>query len=454
MAGLLDQLMPSEDEAKRRALTAAALALLGTHKGGEGQGFSRAGLLGMGVYDQSLENQALNTARKLSIAEHLRQLQAQEQAAQGQTAAFNAWRNLPGPTGGDITTGNGPPESFQTRGGAAGAFGATPSINSLPTQIPAIAGLQAAGNDPVAQKLAEANAMEVAARKATSPIEGMAMFAAAQKLRSDAEGLTKLRDKFSATPQVMRDKNGQLVSVQLSESGAPPRVVPGLTPAEKVHFAETGGMAAAAFDPYTGLPITAGVPKTMTPSEKDTSARGWAGINLQKQTLEQGRWTNDLDRGLQINTATGETRPMMAGGRPIGSKQETKAQQSAGKVLDIITEAEKLLDTATNSYGGVLFDQLGRIVGASTEGATAIAQLKTLEGMLMLNQPRMEGPQSDKDTMIYRQMAAQIGDPTVPRAQKKAALGTLRSLQEKYLDTGATPNSTSKTVPFSSLPKG
>lgn len=109
-------------------------------------------------------------------------------------------------------------------------------------------------------------------------------------------------------------------------------------------------------------------------------------------------------------------------------KRETQANQA----IKIIDEANKLIDGATGSYLGAGLDQAARVVGYGTEGATATAKLKALEGALMMAQPRMEGPQSDKDTALYRQMAAQIGDPTVPRSIKKEALSTVRALHEKY----------------------
>ena len=73
--------------------------------------------------------------------------------------------------------------------------------------------------------------------------------------------------------------------------------------------------------------------KTMTPGERDSSARGWAGLAETKaehgraqarhtETTQAGRWTNDLDRGVQGNTATGETRPIPQGGAPIGPKDK------------------------------------------------------------------------------------------------------------------------------------
>jgi hypothetical protein len=42
--------------------------------------------------------------------------------------------------------------------------------------------------------------------------------------------------------------------------------------------------------------------------------------------------------------------------------------------------------------------------------------------------PKMSGPQSDKDVAMYRQMAGQIGDPTVPVADKRAAIETIKEI--------------------------
>jgi hypothetical protein len=44
----------------------------------------------------------------------------------------------------------------------------------------------------------------------------------------------------------------------------------------------------------------------------------------------------------------------------------------------------------------------------------------------------MEGPQSNADVQLYREMAAKVGDRTVPAVERQAALRTLKGLQEKY----------------------
>lgn len=109
-----------------------------------------------------------------------------------------------------------------------------------------------------------------------------------------------------------------------------------------------------------------------------------------------------------------------------------KKANDAKDVTELLTIAEPLLDTATESLGGVALDSLGKLVGLSNKGAEAAAQLRTLEGALILKMPRMEGPQSDRDQALYRQMAAQIGDATVPSEIRKASMSVLKQINKRY----------------------
>jgi len=117
----------------------------------------------------------------------------------------------------------------------------------------------------------------------------------------------------------------------------------------------------------------------------------------------------------------------------------------ADGINDILDIAEPLIDEATGSGTGAARDKLAAFFGVSTSGAQATAQLLPLQAAIMLNQPRMEGPQSDRDVQLYREAAGQIGDPSVPRETKKAAIRTIRRLQEQYSgkkseSSGALPN--------------
>ena len=120
-------------------------------------------------------------------------------------------------------------------------------------------------------------------------------------------------------------------------------------------------------------------------------------------------------------------------------KPVTEAKES----LQLINQAEKLLDTATGSLTGTGIDILAGAVGKSTAGAQDAAKLKAIQGALVAKMPKMSGPQSDKDVLLYREMAAQVGDSTIPADTRKAALQTLREIQERYANG---PEGSSKPV--------
>jgi hypothetical protein len=125
--------------------------------------------------------------------------------------------------------------------------------------------------------------------------------------------------------------------------------------------------------------------------------------------------------------------------------QQLKDTQDIFSILD---QAQPLLTQATNSTAGNAVDKLGQMFGVSTKGAEAGAQLKALQGALVAKMPKMSGPQSDKDVQLYREMAGQIGDPTIPHEQRAAAMQTIRSINEKYLPAPADATG------FASLPSG
>ncbi len=134
------------------------------------------------------------------------------------------------------------------------------------------------------------------------------------------------------------------------------------------------------------------------------------------------------------------------------TKLEAKAEErnkpiaEAKESISLINQAEKLLDKATASLTGTGVDVLAGAVGVSTEGAKAAAQLKAIQGALVAKMPKMSGPQSDKDVLLYREMAGQIGDSTLPVDTRKAALETIRQIQERYAKV---PEGSSKPVEVS-----
>lgn len=122
-------------------------------------------------------------------------------------------------------------------------------------------------------------------------------------------------------------------------------------------------------------------------------------------------------------------------GNKNSPQQETKRAQN---VLSLTQQAEQILSSgkATGSGIGSLLDTGASWFGVSTEGAQGTAQLSTIAGQLVSNMPRMEGPQSDKDVQMYKQMAGDLSNASLPIATRMAALRQLQALNEKYLNNG------------------
>ena len=122
-------------------------------------------------------------------------------------------------------------------------------------------------------------------------------------------------------------------------------------------------------------------------------------------------------------------------GNKNSPQQETKRAQN---VLSLTQQAKQILSDgkATGSGIGSLLDTGASWFGVSTEGAQGTAQLSTIAGQLVSNMPRMEGPQSDKDVQMYKQMAGDLSNASLPVATRMAALRQMQALNEKYLNNG------------------
>lgn len=137
------------------------------------------------------------------------------------------------------------------------------------------------------------------------------------------------------------------------------------------------------------------------------------------------------------NQAVGMTPASFANNETFKTAQQK--QTDATQAMDILKEAAPLVNQATGSGLGDLYDKTAGFFGKSTGGADSAAKLKVLGGALVSKMPKMQGPQSDKDVLLYKEMAGRIGDPTVPADQKRAAMETINALQAKYAGIEAQP---------------
>ena len=167
-----------------------------------------------------------------------------------------------------------------------------------------------------------------------------------------------------------------------------------------------------------------------------TDARSRESNSVARDAIGKVEWKQDADGNwLALPKEVKNGQPVV----PVTTTAPGKREMQAGHALDIIAEARGLIEKGTSSYAGAAVDQAARVFGASTPGSEAGAKLKALEGALMMAQPRMEGPQSDKDVALYKQMAGQIGDPTVPAKNKAAALDAIDALHRKYTNGADAP---------------
>ncbi|UOD28794.1 hypothetical protein INH39_25635 [Massilia violaceinigra] len=262
-----------------------------------------------------------------------------------------------------------------------------------------------------------------------------------------------VRPKYATEGRTVMGPDGKPMLVQMADDGNVRPIQGGYGAAEKLHFGDNG-QNLVGMDQYTGqVKSSIGKQQTLESLASERSAAAGRSVTMRGQNMTDSRQremneltrqgqrtqiiTDPLQGPLLIDKATGQARQAIGmDGNPIRGEQAVKKESQAKGLLPVLDAAEKLIDGATGSYFGAMADEGMKAFGASTKGGNNIAQLKVLEGNIMMNQPRMEGPQSNMDVQLYRQMAGLIGDPTVPAATKKAAFGTLREIQARNAGGG------------------
>ena len=127
-------------------------------------------------------------------------------------------------------------------------------------------------------------------------------------------------------------------------------------------------------------------------------------------------------------------------------KANQKKARSLEQMPDLISSAKSILQGTgvdekgqpiktplpTQSYGGMALNALGGIIGKTPAGAAEADRLKVIGGAMVMAMPRMEGPQSDADVKLYREMAGRVGDETISIERRLASLNEVEKLYSKY----------------------
>ena len=163
------------------------------------------------------------------------------------------------------------------------------------------------------------------------------------------------------------------------------------------------------------------------------------------------------------STSSPQLQGDIAGARVTGEARAKRAFNMTGLGASVREARDLLSGISTDKYGvvtdapkptgsfiGAAVDFLGRVTGQNPEGSLEAQQLKAVAGALTAKMPRMEGPQSDHDVIMYKEAAAEVGNNTVPVQRRLAALDTVETLWAKYEDSGA-PNQASPAAALSSV---
>ena len=415
---------PNERAAAKQGLLAAGAAMMSSR----GQNFLGAAGEGLGAGAQGYQGGLQQQQQQQYRQAQTQQIDMENKRLQ---AAADEPMQLQRILSGGQSTPMGPPASLPRLGGAPAAgssFGAAPAPGSIAPQAPA---------DQYATLMGYAERLTQAGRVAQAkPYYDMA---------------EKLRPKLMK--QEARMVDGQRVMANVYEDGRTERVDGFAPDAEKLNFQNTGG-STVALDPYTGKPVNT-IQNSQSPDSVASGQVQMRAQNIARDTAAAAdrRARDALGQGKTPVgyrwTADGKSLEAIPGG-PVMAKT-TDAQQKivdAKTVLDLVNIADPLIPKATNSYGGAAMDQVARVFGSSTNGSEVAAQLQALEGALVSKMPKMSGPQSDKDVLLYKQMAGRIGDPTIPAASKQAAADVIWKLNQKYLeDAGVKPVMRLKDLP-------
>lgn len=115
--------------------------------------------------------------------------------------------------------------------------------------------------------------------------------------------------------------------------------------------------------------------------------------------------------------------------RLLAGQNAAKQNEEAAMLID---QAIGVLPQASSGSfsGGVTM--MANAAGISTDASKADAELRLLAGRLTAQQPRFEGPQSDKDIQAYREMAGDLANPNLPIETRLVTARKMKALLDKY----------------------
>jgi hypothetical protein len=154
-----------------------------------------------------------------------------------------------------------------------------------------------------------------------------------------------------------------------------------------------------------------------------------ANADLQRQIMEQRL------EDMKAKSAAGTAAQQKAG---LSQKEKERTLNEALYNIDLMLGIDPdtqqpvkgggILKKATASGIGSLVDTAAGWFGSAPEGAVEAAKLAPLADPILKMVPRFEGPQSDKDTAVYKAAAGNLADSTKPKAVRIEAAKTIKEI--------------------------
>ena len=322
-------------EANRQALMALGFGLMGGRKGQEFATLGRAGLGAMDQRSMAMANAQAQRQGQFQNALAMLKFQQAQQQAQAQEAQAREM---------------------------AGAFQGGPQLQNMGPGGPTPANAEAIAAPSLIEQYRKASV--VAAKSGNSE--------AAKRFADIANGMEA---EFSTTPQTMREPGGDLASVLIGRRGETKKLP--YLPAEKLHFANTGGLAGVGLNPFTGKPESSGLPVTMDPAQSDASKRGWAGLAQAERHFKEGKagggkpqWDSTTGQFVFAPTGPGDTgRAVTPAGYERQDKPLTESQSKATAFANQMSNATEVIEELDKKgFTGKGKWQQGGLSMAGTEG--------------------------------------------------------------------------------------
>lgn len=238
-----------------------------------------------------------------------------------------------------------------------------------------------------------------------------------------------LGDALSEAAQLKQKGDYQAMQMQLWQAQAAQAIAEAGRPnAPNVQFnPTTGELMVTQYNPSTGQLSIGGAPQEYGQQQ---------GGGMQQQpvmpNMPQGQPSMPPTVAGMSPRARGDYESEAAKGMAKQSGEDVKKGKQADNLLSMLDTAEQIIPQATGGGAEAYGAGAKGFFGKSDAKTQSDSRLETIAGWMVSNVPRMEGPQSNFDVENYKTMAARVGNKEIPKADRLAAVGELRKLQQKY----------------------